>query len=408
MSVRSGARPAMAATPVDYAAGRAPSAAAPTNPAADRVASPATKVAVIFPGQGAQVPGMGLELAHAYPATAGVVFKTADRVLGFRLGRVVATGDQRVLSRTEVTQPALLAASLTCWLALKTELPGLRPAFGAGLSLGEYAALAAAEALDLPTAFRLISWRGRYMEDAARASLGGMSAIIGLERAAVEALCAEVRADESASPGPGPRPGPRPGPGTAPPTGDFGRVWVANYNAPGQTVVTGHRLAVAEVSRRAAAAGGRAVPLKVNGAYHSPLMAAARRQLAPVLATVPWRAPAFPVYANATGRLHGGPDGLARDLAAQVTSPVLWEDIVRDMAARGVGPYVELGPGKTLASLVARIVPGAVVYSVSDLASLAHAVEGLAGLGLGARAAGPTDASPASASPAGDASEVAS
>lgn len=320
-------------------------------------ASATPKIAVLFPGQGAQAPGMGLELARAYPATAGAVFRTADRVLGYRLSRVIATGDQHVLSRTEVTQPALLAASLASWHALKAELPRLEPAFAAGLSLGEYSALAAAEALDLPMAFRLVSWRGRYMENAARGHLGGMSAVIGLERAVVERICAEVTAGDA---------------------GDFGRVWVTNYNAPGQNVVAGERLAVAEASSRAVAAGGRVVPLKVNGAFHSPLMAPARRQLSPLLATTPWRAPRFPVYANATGRPHDGVPGIVRNLEAQVTSPVLWEDIVRDMAARGVTVFVELGPGKTLASLVSRILPGATVHNVSDLASLAKTVAGLA------------------------------
>ncbi|RJQ08066.1 MAG: ACP S-malonyltransferase [Bacillota bacterium] len=316
-------------------------------------------VAVIFPGQGAQAPGMGLELAQAYPATAGAVFRAADGVLGYRLGRLIAAGDQRLLARTELTQPALLAASLAAWRALRAELPRLEPACAAGLSLGEYSALAAAEAVDLAEVFRLVSWRGRYMEEAARATPGGMSAVLGLERSAVESICA----------------------GTT--DAGFGQVWVTNYNAPGQNVIAGVVTAVTEASSRVVASGGKVVPLKVNGAYHSPLMTAARQRLAAILATTPWRTPLFPVYSNVTARPHRGVADIVLGLAAQVTSAVLWEDIVRDMGARGIETFVELGPGKTLAALVGRILPGARVLNVYDQASLRQAVAALGHYALG-------------------------
>jgi len=310
-------------------------------------------IAVIFPGQGVQVPGMGLALARAYPATAGAVFATADRVLGFRLSRLIASGDQRLLSRTEITQPALLAASLAAWHALLAELPRLRPSFAAGLSLGEYTALVAAGAIDTDSAFRLISWRGRYTEDASAEHAGGMCAVLGLERDIVEDLCRETRA------------------------GKAGGVWVANLNAPGQTVISGQAPAVQEAATRAAARGGRVVPLKVGGAFHCPLMAGASRRLSLLLEAAPWRTPSFPVYSNATGRPYPGAASIAQGLVAQMTSPVLWEDIVRDMASRGARVFLELGPGKTLASLVARILPEATVLGVSDPASLARAAEAL-------------------------------
>lgn len=149
-------------------------------------------VAVVFPGQGAQVPGMGLELARAYPHTAGRVFEVADRVLGFRLSRIIAVGDASLLAQTEVTQPALLAASLVAWRALRAELPRLVPASAAGLSLGEYSALASAGALDLADAFRLVSARGRLTDSAARRRPGSMSAILGLTRDKVESICASL------------------------------------------------------------------------------------------------------------------------------------------------------------------------------------------------------------------------
>lgn len=149
-------------------------------------------VAVVFPGQGAQVPGMGLELARAYPHTAGRVFEVADRVLGFRLSRIIAVGDASLLAQTEVTQPALLAASLVAWRALRAELPRLVPASAAGLSLGEYSALASAGALDLADAFRLVSARGRLTDSAACRRPGSMSAILGLTRDKVESICASL------------------------------------------------------------------------------------------------------------------------------------------------------------------------------------------------------------------------
>ncbi len=315
-------------------------------------------LAVVFPGQGAQVPGMGLDFARAYPESAGAVFKTADRVLGFRLSRIIATGDQRLLSQTEITQPALLAASLAAWAALRSELPWLSPAYAAGLSLGEYSALAAARALDTVSAFRLVAWRGRFMEDAARDHPGSMCAILGLDRKRVEGLCLEARAAGN------------------------GLVAVANYNAPGQNVITGETLAVQDAACRAVAAGGRAITLKISGGFHSTLVVEARRRLAPLLTSTPWRTPDFPVYANATANPHGDALDIARSLELQVTSPVLWEDTIRDMWARGVRTFVECGPGKTLSSLISRIVPEAVTINVSDLAGLSRAAAGLGSYAL--------------------------
>ncbi len=337
------------------------SATATQTPAAARGLTanrPTACVAILFPGQGAQAPGMGLELARAYPATAGRVFETADRVLGFRLSRLVATGDQRLLAQTEITQPALLAASLAAWEAFRAELPRLEPFAAAGLSLGEYSALAAAGTLDLADAFRLVAWRGRFMEEAARNHPGAMCAVLGLDRAAVEGACAEARA------------------------AGHGHVAVANYNAPGQYVITGDELAVQEASGRAAAAGGKTVPLRVNGGFHSSLMNMAREQFTPLLGSTRWRTPDFPVYANVTARPHGDALDIAHTLAKQVTSPVLWEDTVRELWAEGVRTFVELGPGKTLSNLVTRIVPEAVTLNVADLASLTKTTAALGAYAL--------------------------
>ncbi len=349
---------ATAGSPARILAGTSAGTSTGTPTGAPAFAPAGGLMAVVFPGQGAQSPGMGLDLARAYPATAGVVFETADRVLGFRLSRVIAAGDQRLLARTEITQPALMAASLAAWQALRAELPHLSPAYAAGLSLGEYSALAAARTLDLVSVFRLVAWRGRFMEDAARDNPGSMCAVLGLERERVEGICAEARA------------------------AGHGHVTIANYNAPGQNVVTGEALAVHDAAARAVAAGGRAVPLKVSGGFHSRLVTEARRRLAPLLASTPWRAPDFPVYANATAQPHGDALDISRALELQVTSPVLWEDIIRDMWARGVRTFVECGPGKTLSSLIARIVPGAETVNVSDLATLARAATTLGAYAL--------------------------
>lgn len=315
------------------------------------VETPRTKVAVLFPGQGAQHPGMGLDLARAYPFTAGRVMRTADRVAGFRLTSLIENASPRVLARTDITQPALVAASLAAWRALVTELPGFVPAFAAGLSLGEYTALAAAGVLDDEDVLRLVTWRGRYMEEAARDHRGGMCAVLGLERGVVESLCRESTSSGA------------------------GRVWVANYNAPGQCVISGEQGALKVAAGLSASQGGRVVPLKVSGPFHSPLMGRAGRRLAALLATASVRTPRFPVYSNAAGRPYTGPESLVRGLERQVSSPVLWEDIVRDMDLQGVELFVEVGPGRTLASLVRRILPGAEVMGVSDLESLARAVE---------------------------------
>jgi len=290
---------------------------------------------------------MGLELARAYPE-AGEVFRTADRVLGYRLSALVASGDERLLAWTDVTQPALLAASLAAWRALQTELPGLPVGYAAGLSLGEYSALTATEALDLESALRLVGWRGRFMEDAARRSDGGMLAVLGLDRATVADVVREAGG---------------------------GEAWVANFNAPGQTVVAGRTATLEPVAREVAARGGRAVPLRVGGAFHCPLMTGAASRLGPLLRATRWRLPALPVYANATGRPYRTVGELPARLEAQVAAPVLWEDIVLDLSSRGVRLFVEVGPGRTLAGLIARTVPDAVTVGVSDLASLGKAVE---------------------------------
>ncbi len=338
---------------------------------------------VVFPGQGAQTPGMGLDLARAYPLSAGRVFRTADRVSGYRLSRLIERGSPDLLARTDITQPALLTASVAAWEALRSEVPGLSPSGGAGLSLGEYGALVAAGALDFEKALTLVTWRGRLMEEAARRTPGGMAAVLGLDRAAVEGACAEAAASGA------------------------GGVWVANYNAPGQYVVTGEKPALEAASRLCLAAGGKVVPLRTSGPFHSPLMAEAGRRFSPLLELAPWRSPRFPVHSNATGLPYGATgaagtagtastrsrperasparpeDAIPAGLAAQVSSPVLWEDCVRDMARRGVRVFVELGPGRTVTSLVSRILPEAVVLNVSDLPSLRRTAELLRPYALG-------------------------
>jgi [acyl-carrier-protein] S-malonyltransferase len=329
------------------------------------------RLAVVFPGQGAQAPGMGLDLARAYPFTAGNIFRTADRVSGYSLSRLIEKGSPGLLARTDITQPALLAANIATWEALRSALPGLSPSLAAGLSLGEYSALVAADVVDFESALRLVSWRGRFMEEAARAHAGGMSAVLGLERQEVERACAEARGQSRGQSGG--QAGGEAGRGEA-----AGKVWVCNYNAPGQCVITGETAALERAAGLAAAAGAKVIPLKTSGPFHSPLIIGAARRLSPLLKQTPWREPRFPVYSNATGQMYPGAAAVAPGLEKQISSPVFWEDSIRDMGRRGVDTFIEVGPGRTLASLISRILPQATIVNVGDLTSLERAVETLA------------------------------
>ncbi|MDQ7793716.1 MAG: ACP S-malonyltransferase [bacterium] len=308
-------------------------------------------MAVIFPGQGAQYVGMGVDLA-AGSSEAREVWERVSAVIDLDLLRLAGEGPEAELTRTANAQPALLAASLAVVAALRRQW--WEPLVGAGLSLGEYSALVASGALDLEDAARLVRLRGRLMEEAVPSGTGAMAAIMGLEREAVAAVCRDASGSEVVEP--------------------------ANFNCPGQVVVSGHAGAVARAVEAARAAGARrAVRLTVSGPFHSSLMRPAGDGLATALEEVPLRPGSFPVVANVSATVPGGAVAVREALVRQVSSPVLWEDSLRRMAAMGARVFLELGPGNSLAGLVGRTLGDAVVMSVDDSRSLAAALAELEG-----------------------------
>jgi [acyl-carrier-protein] S-malonyltransferase len=291
-------------------------------------------VALLCPGQGAQRVGMGKDLAEAFPA-ARDVFAAVDDALGVALSRVMWEGPEERLTSTDNAQPAILAHSAAVWAVVGPRLEG-RIVAGAGHSLGEYSAYLAAGALGVAEAARLVRRRGELMRAAGDARPGSMAAVMGLDADRVAALCREA-------------------------SGGGEVVVAANLNAPDQTVVSGDPAAVARAAELLKAAGAkRVLPLKVSGAFHSPLMEPPAREFAGALEAAPLRDPAFPVVANATAEPVGDAATARVRLAEQLTSPVRWVEGVRRLAALGGTGlrFVEIGPGTVLSGLARRIVPG--------------------------------------------------
>jgi [acyl-carrier-protein] S-malonyltransferase len=303
------------------------------------------KIALVFPGQGAQAVGMGKELAAAYPAAADL-FRQADEILGWPLSKICWEGPEEELTKTSVCQPALYVHGLAA-LAVAREKLGNFPVSGAaGLSLGEFTAHAAAGTFDFATGLRLVAQRGQFMQEACEATWGGMAAMIGVDENIVRDLAAQTDID------------------------------VANINSPGQIVVSG------EVTKIAAAIGlakdygiRKAVELKVAGAFHSRLMQPAYDKLGDVLAATEIRAPAFPVVCNVEGGEVSDANDIRRTLVEQVTGSVRWADCVTSLLDNiGCDTFLELGPGTTLAGMISRIRKGTPVASLGtaeDAAKLA-------------------------------------
>lgn len=288
---------------------------------------------VVCPGQGAQKVGMGKDLAERFPA-ARALFEAVDDALGVALSRIMWEGPEEELTRTHNAQPAILAHSAAV-LALIGEVLG-RPAAAAGHSLGEYSAHVAAGSLPAAVAARLVRRRGELMFQAGRERPGAMAAVLGLDTALVEAACAEASS----------------GSGVAVP---------ANLNTPEQTVISGDPEAVARAGEGCRARGAkRVVPLKVSGAFHSPLMAPAVAGLRAALAEAGFGDPRCPVIANATAEPVTTAAEALRTLAEQLTAPVRWVECMRRAAALAPGAvFVEVGPGNVLTGLLKRIVPEA-------------------------------------------------
>lgn len=311
-------------------------------------------LALLFSPQGSQQVGMGRDLAEAWP-TAAEVYTEADAALGWAVSEVAWNGPTERLNETRQTQPCLVATSLACLRALEAglEAEGARqaPAFVAGHSVGEYAALVAAGVLSVTDAIRLVGRRGELM---ARASVdGGMTAVIGLDRSTVDEAIAAA-----ASPA---------------------DLVVANDNAPGQVVISGTRSALiaAEPALRDAGAR-RIIPLPVSGPFHSPWMAEVSDALADAFEAVHWADARVPMVSNVTGEPVTDAEMIRNLLAEQVRSPVEWVASVRAMAEAGVDTFVECGPGSALTGMVKRIAPEARTLNVSDAPSLATTVRELA------------------------------
>jgi len=290
------------------------------------VSAEAGRSAFVFPGQASQKVGMAAELLDR-ESSARALFDKASEVLGLDLVDICTRGDDELLTRTDVAQPALLTTCVAWLTALHSR--GVTPQMVAGHSLGEFGAWVAAGALDFEPAVRLVRRRGEIMEDAAQRNPGGMLAIIGLPDEEVVRICREAR--------------------------HAGVVVAANFNCPGQVVVSGEADALDRVGELAKRARGKAVPLRVSGAFHSPLMDDAGRAFADLVAEAEVRAPQMGVVANATAELVTDAAGVREAMSKQMTSPVLWAASVRRLMKEGIRTFVEVGPGEVLTKLIGRI-----------------------------------------------------
>lgn len=292
------------------------------------------KHAYIFPGQGAQFSGMGKDLYENVPQ-AKEMFEKANEILGFRITDIMFEGTAEELKQTKVTQPAVFLHSVILAKAM-----GVEPDAVAGHSLGEFSALVVSGALSFEDGLRLVSKRAMAMQAACEAQPGTMAAILGLDDAVVEQACAAIE----------------------------GTVVPANYNCPGQLVVSGAVEAVNEACERLKAAGARrALVLPVGGAFHSPLMEPARVELEKAIADAHFSTPTCPIYQNVDAKPQTDPVVIKNNLIAQLTAPVRWTQIVRNMIADGVTEFTELGPGTVLQGLVKKINAEAAVESKASL-----------------------------------------
>ncbi len=291
-----------------------------------------SKIAFLFPGQGAQTVGMGRQLVETLPA-ARELFDRANSILGYDLAELCANGPAEKLDSTVYSQPALYVCSLAALEWLKANKPevvaGAQAA--AGLSLGEYTALVFADVMTFEDGLKVVQQRGQAMQDAADAVPSGMVSLLGLELSKVEEVCKEA-------------------------CGDSGTLQVANLLCPGNIVVSGDKAACERVADLATKAGAmKTIPLAVAGAFHTPIMQPAVQRLAAALEGVTLRAPRIPVISNVDAAPHDDPEEIRRLLVQQVVSPVRWEDSIRRLLADGCGPFWEVGPGRVLRGLLKRI-----------------------------------------------------
>lgn len=304
--------------------------------------------ALVFPGQGSQARGMGKEIAEAF-VSARKVYEEADELLGYRLSALCFEGDEEELRQTVHAQPALFVTSVATWYALSEQVE-LHPVCVAGHSVGEYAALVAAGVLEWQDGLRLVRARAEAMQAAAEGSQGTMAAVLGLDAEAVETACAEASS--------------------------AGVVCVANYNCPGQVVISGEADAVARAAELCRAKGAkRVIPLRVSGGFHSPLMQPAAERFRQALQGVRFHPPKVRVVANRTADAPGTETDFVALLTEQLLHSVRWEESVRRMWELGAQLFVELGPGDVLSGLIRRTVAEAqtlAVHTAEDVRRAAH------------------------------------
>lgn len=308
-------------------------------------------LAFVFPGQGSQ----SLAMLAEHGAQRKLILDTfaeASEALGYDLWALTQQGPEEQLNQTDKTQPAILAASVALWRLWLAE-GGVRPAFVAGHSLGEYSALVAADSLPFADAVKLVELRGQLMQQAVPAGQGGMAAILGLEDADVLAACAEAAQGEVVS--------------------------AVNFNAPGQVVIAGAASAVARAVEACKVRGARrAMPLPVSVPSHCALMRPAAERFAEAVAAVAWQAPHIPLVQNVSAAVVADLDGLKRDLLAQLYSPVRWVESMVCLAGQGVTDLVECGPGKVLSGLNKRCVKGINTHNLDTPDAFAAARAALA------------------------------
>ena len=283
--------------------------------------------AFVFPGQGSQFVGMGKEL-YDNNATAKALFDKVDEILGFKITDIMFAGTDEQLKQTNVTQPAVFLHSVITAICLGDEFA---PAMVAGHSLGEFSALVAAGAISFEDGVKLVAARANAMQKACEANPGLMAAIIGLPDEKVEEVCSQISAEGEV-------------------------VVAANYNCPGQLVISGTVDAINKACEALKAAGAkRALPLKVGGAFHSPLMQPAKDELQAAIEQTVFSAPKCPVYQNVDGKPHTDAEEIKANLIAQLTSSVRWTSSVQNMIADGADDFTECGPGKALQGMIGRI-----------------------------------------------------